>query len=741
MARTRSTLGLLAAGFSVGAPAGLAAQVADLQVIPASVSLAVGERQEVLAVAYNSRGDVVSRITFRWAVTDSAIARVEIDRSAPPGVVNVVGLAPGFAQVTIQAGNQRRTVGVQVQGGVARVAPGSGAATILRIEPAQVYLFPLEGLQLRAVFLKDDGSSAAPQQVTWRSFRAEIADIDRTGKVVGIAAGVGAIEASTPGGLSARVQVQVALAPWGFLLPRMSLSPLESDTIRVVVASQGNRPVDPRQLDTWRSTNPDVVTVSPVGVITAMSAGQSEIVVSGFGQESRLSVSVHKPVAFVDIKPRQGEVVVPLGGTVTFEATAYTADSAALPDVARVWLIQDTSIAGLTPTGTVTGRKIGTTTQRLLVRGFPDATWTIKVVSTGLVLDRARLGLSLRDRATLRASFADTLGNPLAPASQLTWSSSDPGVVMVDPDGNLTPVTFGRATVTAATPWGVADTATVIVQGEIVVTSTREGSADLYAFERADPGRFVRITQDAGDELGPAYSPDGSLVAYATNRDGNFEIYVVDADGTNRRRITSTVANETEPTWTPDGNRIVYQSDASGTAQIGIMQVDGSGQRSLTDGRANMEPAVSPDGTRIAFSSIRDGNYEIYIMDLDGSNQRNVSQSGPSTHERVPAWLDDDTIVLLREERSGRSATWVVVRQRLGGEARVLTEPTVVISDFALSGDGTLLAAAIEAPGPSGGTSRRLFLIPIGGGQPTEVPRKNDFEQLVRPSFRPALRP
>jgi hypothetical protein len=107
----------------------------------------------------------------------------------------------------------------------------------------------------------------------------------------------------------------------------------------------------------------------------------------------------------------------------------------------------------------------------------------------------------------------------------------------------------------------------------------------------------------------------------------------------------------------------------------------------------------------------------------------------------VPAWLDDDTIVLLREERSGRSATWVVVRQRLGGEARVLTEPTVVISDFALSGDGTLLAAAIEAPGPSGGTSRRLFLIPIGGGQPTEVPRKNDFEQLVRPSFRPALRP
>ncbi len=741
MARTRTTVGLLAVVCSAVVSGRSVAQVADLQVIPASVSLAVGDRQEVLAVAYNSRGDVISQITFRWAVTDSAVARVEIDRAAPPGVVNVIGLAPGSAQVSVQAGNQRRTVGVRVQGGAVRAAPGSGTATILRIEPSQVFLFPLEDLQLRAVFLRDDGSAAAPQAVTWRSFRAEIADIDRNGKVVGIAAGSGAIEASTPAGLSARVQVQVALAPWQFLLPRMSLSPLESDTIRLVVPSQGNRPVDPRQLDTWRSTNPDVVTVSPIGVITAMSAGESEIVVTGFGQESRLPVSVHKPIAFVDIKPRQGEVVVPLGGSLTFDATAFAADSTPIPEVARVWVIQDTSIAGLTPMGTVTGRRIGTTTLRLVVRGIPDARWTVNVVSAGLVLDRTRLGLGLRDRAVLRAFFSDSLGQPLAPASQLTWSSSDAGVVTVGPDGSLTPVTFGRATVTAATRWGVVATATVIVQGEIVVTSTREGSADLYAFERADPGRFVRITADPGDELGPAYSPDGSQVAYATNRDGNFEIYVVDGDGANRRRVTSTGANETEPAWTPDGNRIVYQSDASGTAQIWIMQADGSDQRPLTDGRANMEPTVSPDGARIAFSSIRDGNYEIYLMNLDGSAQRNITQSGPSAHERVPTWLDNETLVFLREERSGRTATWVVVRQRLGGDARPLTEPTVVISDFALSGDGTLLAAAIEAPGPTGGTSRRLFLIPIDGGQPIEVPRTNDFEQLVRPSFRPTLRP
>lgn len=741
MVRSLSTIGLLAAVCAVAVPDRLTAQVADLQVIPASVTLAVGERQEVLAVAYNSRGDVVSQITFRWAVTDSAVVRVELDRAAPPGVVNLIGLAPGVAQVTVQAGNQRRTVGVQVQGGGVRATPGSGTATILRIEPAQVYLFPLEDLQLRAVFLKDDGSPAATQQVTWRSFRAEIADIDRAGKVVGIAAGVGAIEASTPGGLSARVQVQVALAPWQFLMPRMSLSPLESDTIRAVVPTQGNRPVDPRQFDTWRSTNPDVVTVSPVGVITAMSVGQSEIVASAFGQESRLAVSVHPPVTFLDIKPRQGEIVVPLGGSVTFEATAYAADSSVLSEVARVWLIQDSSIAGLTPTGTVTGRKIGTTTQRLLMRGFPDATWTIKVVSAGLVLDRTRLGLGLEDRATLAAFFADERSNPLAPASQLTWSSSDPGVVMVDSNGGLTPVTFGRATVTAAAPWGVADTATVFVQGEIVVTSTREGSADLYAFERADPRRFVRLTQDAGDELAPVYSPDGSRVAYAGNRDGNFEIYVVDADGANRQRITRTTANETEPAWTPDGTRIVYQSDVSGTPQIWIMQADGSDQLPLTSGGANMEPAVSPDGTRVAFSSIRDGNYEIYLMNLDGSGQRNITQTGPSTHERVPAWIDDQTIAFLREARSGRTASWVVVRQVLGGEARVLTEPTLVINDFAVSGDGTLLAAAIEAPGPTGGTSRRLFLIPTGGGQPLEVPRKNDFEQLVRPSFRPVKRP
>jgi Tol biopolymer transport system component len=532
--------------------------------------------------------------------------------------------------------------------------------------------------------------------------------------------------------------VQVANAAWAFTVPVFALSPLQSDTVHVVVPEQNGRPVENRWL-TWGTSDPDIVTVSPLGVVTAISAGQAEIGASGLRQELRLPVRVHRAVESFLVSPRVADtVIVPLGGDRRIAALPEAADETIVADAPVNWIVGDTAVLSYSVTDTVaTGKAIGSTTLTAAAAGGLDVTWNIKVVAAGLALDRDRLGMSLDDQVVLSPFFADTAGDPLSPATDVTWSSTNEAVLQVSSTGTLTPITRGRSQIIARTPWGVADTAAVFVQGEILVTSTRNGQADLFAFDPGDPGVFTPITEGPGDEIGSAYSPDGSRIVYASNRDGNYELYVVDADGQNSQRLTMTTANEGEPSWTPDGTEIVYQSDASGGLQVWIMDADGSNQRALTEGTAaNLEPTVSPDGSRILFTSVRDENYEIYVMGVDGSNQRNLTQAANS-HERAPAWLGDTAIVYVREEREDRSSTWVVVKHSLTGGTQDLTQPTLVVTDFAISSNGDLLAVTTQSPSPTGGAARRLYLIPLDGQPPVEVPRSGEHDQLVRPAFRP----
>ncbi len=534
-----------------------AQRVSDLQVMPETVSLAVGERREALAVAYGSGGDVMTQVTFDWAASDAAVVMVEIDQTNP-GTAYLVGTGPGSATVTVRVGTIRRQISVEVAGNPIAGPQGEGVATILRLEPQQLYLFPLEDVQLRPVFLKDDGSLAAYSPITWRSFRPEVARVEQGGKVIGVTTGIGVIEATLQSGVTARIQVQVANSEWAFTVPIFALSPLQSDTVRVVVPGQSNRRVENRWF-TWGTSDPNVITVSPLGVVTAISAGQAEIGATGFGQELRLPVRVHREVESFLVRPlRSDTVIVPLGGVRRIEALPEAADETVITDAPVNWTVGDTSILSYSVEDTAaSGKEIGATTLMARAAGGMEVSWNVKVVAAGLALDRSRLGMSLDDQVVLAPFFADSAGEPLSPATDVTWTSTDEAVLRVSSTGTLTPISRGRSQVVASTPWGVADTATVFVQGEILVTSTRNGPADLFAFDPADPGAFSQITEGPGDEIGAAYSPDGSQIVFASNRDGNYELYVVDAGGQNPQRVTMTTANEAEPVWTPDGQQIV----------------------------------------------------------------------------------------------------------------------------------------------------------------------------------------
>jgi Tol biopolymer transport system component len=174
-------------------------------------------------------------------------------------------------------------------------------------------------------------------------------------------------------------------------------------------------------------------------------------------------------------------------------------------------------------------------------------------------------------------------------------------------------------------------------------------------------------------------------LAFVSTRDGDYAIYVMNASGGDQRRLTrSDVANpatpqelffQIEPAWSPDGSKIAFASRRTGTYDIYVMRADGSGSRTLTSGKGNdNHPTWSPDGSRIAFA--HDG--DIYVMDADGSEQRRISDI--NAEESEPAWSPDGTWLAYIRRIPGGPIKEVWAMHPDGTDRRVLTrkfeEPT-----------------------------------------------------------------
>ena len=204
----------------------------------------------------------------------------------------------------------------------------------------------------------------------------------------------------------------------------------------------------------------------------------------------------------------------------------------------------------------------------------------------------------------------------------------------------------------------------------ILANDTDPESDPLTARVIAAPGNGVlvlnpvgsanatNLTNNAADDTFAGWSPDGSKIAFVSDRDGDNEIYVMDADGSNVTQLTVNGVADTEPDWSPDGTKIAFLSLRDGQAEIYVMDADGSNQTRLTDNSTiDAQPNWSPDGTKIAFQSYRDGNDEIYVMDADGSNQTRVIVNGAS--EAHPDWSPDGTKIAFQSDRDGNNEIYV----------------------------------------------------------------------------------
>jgi len=138
----------------------------------------------------------------------------------------------------------------------------------------------------------------------------------------------------------------------------------------------------------------------------------------------------------------------------------------------------------------------------------------------------------------------------------------------------------------------------------------------------------------------PTPPPDNSTIsriAFATDRDDNWEIYVMNSDGTNAHNISNHPGIDTYPAWSPDGSKIAFQTERDGNLEIYVMNSDGSDPVRLTnDVGKDLWPEWSPDGEKISFTSDRRGTLSIWTMNPDGTEVEDFT--GSFIHSRWATW-------------------------------------------------------------------------------------------------------
>ncbi len=224
---------------------------------------------------------------------------------------------------------------------------------------------------------------------------------------------------------------------------------------------------------------------------------------------------------------------------------------------------------------------------------------------------------------------------------------------------------------------------------EVAFTSERDGNPEIYVIN-ADGTNPRRLTTNDVLDGAPAWSPDGSRIAFHSARDGNLEIYVMNADGSGAQRLTDNPAPDSEPDWSPDGSRIVFVSERDGNEELYVMNADGSNVQRLTDNPGvDTQPAWSPDGKTIAFSSMREGVAEIYLMNADGSNVRRVTNLF-GANGWVPAYSPNGLLMTFQTERDRQADIYRMTNE--GAQPLRMTEQSDRLGSTDWSPDGAGIA-------------------------------------------------
>jgi TolB protein len=174
---------------------------------------------------------------------------------------------------------------------------------------------------------------------------------------------------------------------------------------------------------------------------------------------------------------------------------------------------------------------------------------------------------------------------------------------------------------------------------KLAFMSERDGNAEIYVMN-ADGSGQTRLTNDPGFDADPTFSPDGRIAFNSTRDGGNPELYVMDGDGRNQTRLTFDPATDRQADWAPDGQYIAFESNRSGNFDLYAVKPNGGGLTQLTfDPETDAEASWAPDNTRIAYTSGPDGAAAVFTL-VPGTPGRTPLATGLSD-PHFPAWAPD----------------------------------------------------------------------------------------------------
>ena len=217
----------------------------------------------------------------------------------------------------------------------------------------------------------------------------------------------------------------------------------------------------------------------------------------------------------------------------------------------------------------------------------------------------------------------------------------------------------------------------------------------------------TRLTNNTAYDGSATWSPDGNQIAFVSDRDGNAEIYIMNADGSNQTRLTNNPADESSPAWSPDGSMIAFNTNRYGDRSDEILRRNISGGETwgLNETRltfaqphhsatANNFIAWSPDGTQIAFESDRDrDDPEIYLINaVDGSNMQRLTYT--RALDEVPSWSPDSKQIIFSSDMHGEPQSGeydIYIMNRDGSDQKRLTTFDGQDTNPSMSPDGSMI--------------------------------------------------
>ena len=219
----------------------------------------------------------------------------------------------------------------------------------------------------------------------------------------------------------------------------------------------------------------------------------------------------------------------------------------------------------------------------------------------------------------------------------------------------------------------------------LAVATFRTGDTEIFLVDPVSGDAFNLTKSPRSSERYPSWSPDGDRVAFNSDRDGTFNLFVIDADGKNLRQLTHEKAPVVAgmQSWPADGSWIYFGLFGEGPPRMCRIRPDGSNFKIVGEG---IDPAISPDGKTIAYANVVAGGHCLFVMDVDGKNVRRLT-TRPNAWAGVHASWAPDGKTIVYADRVG-DALEIFRIDRDGTNVKQLTSLGKAATSPAVSPDG-----------------------------------------------------